>query len=160
MTINITNPPNPPSLANPATFEQDCSAFLSWMATVAGELDGQALELSDIARGANGNGDFVRLPDGTQICWKEIERNADVWGTSEGSLFRLATAQTWTYPATFITTPVVYTAAERPNPSDTSIVGVRLGPINTTSAEYTPWASSSIGSVSKSVQISAVGRWF
>lgn len=47
-----------------------------------------------IERGANANGEYIRFADGTQICWRTLT------GTT-------GAASSWTYPAAFVTAPVV-----------------------------------------------------
>jgi hypothetical protein len=58
-----------------------------------------------IERGAGANGDFLRLADGTLICWRHNLSTAAV-STAEGALFRSGDV-TWTYPAAFAAAPVV-----------------------------------------------------
>jgi len=70
----------------------------SWRALVhSGNIVGTLGVANDprvIERGANANGDYVRLADGTQICWRSL-----TGATGAGS--------NWTFPATFSAPPVV-----------------------------------------------------
>jgi hypothetical protein len=51
-----------------------------------------------IERGSNANGEFVRLADGTQICWSPVLYDTGV----SGNVAKDAVIQiTWTFPATF-----------------------------------------------------------
>lgn len=58
-----------------------------------------------IERGSNANGEYVRLADGTQICWAE---SATKFATSaaQGGLF-YSNGQLFTYPAAFVGIPRV-----------------------------------------------------
>lgn len=47
-----------------------------------------------IERGANANGEFLRLADGTQLCWRTLTGSTGA-------------ASTWTFPAAFVAAPVV-----------------------------------------------------
>lgn len=49
----------------------------------------------DAERGSNANGDYVRYPDGTQICWQTAVLSQSVAAGSYAEA-------TWTYPATFL----------------------------------------------------------
>ena len=60
---------------------------------------------SIIQRGSNGNGEFVRFADGTQICWSSVF-TADST-TARGGVFQWASNQTWTFPAAFSSNPNV-----------------------------------------------------
>ena len=58
-----------------------------------------------IERGNNGNGEYVRFADGTQMCWHTLSFG-DIT-TVEGSLFRPASDVFWTFPAAFAARPDV-----------------------------------------------------
>jgi hypothetical protein len=63
-----------------------------------------------LERGAGANGEFLRLADGTLICWRNGLSVAAAT-TAEGALWRSADV-TWTYPAGFATAPVVTGSAD------------------------------------------------
>jgi hypothetical protein len=63
-----------------------------------------------LERGAGANGEFLRLADGTLICWR-AGLQAPAVSTAEGALWRSADV-TWTYPAAFAAAPVVTGSAE------------------------------------------------
>ena len=52
-----------------------------------------------ITSGSNANGDYVRFADGTQICW--ANSNSSILSSLNTSF------DEWTFPAAFISTPVV-----------------------------------------------------
>jgi hypothetical protein len=57
-----------------------------------------------IERGSTADGDYVRFADGTQICSAAL--NAIGCTTAEGALFA-SNSESWAFPATFATTPMV-----------------------------------------------------
>lgn len=106
-----------------------------------------------VESGSNSNGSYVRLSDGTQICW---------WDSPGG-----ANPVTWTYPAPFATQPVVtfstrstgaqpiIWALDRntnnglPTTTDVTVVGWYWDATNTTFSTAT----------SAEVHFIAIGRW-
>jgi len=63
--------------------------------------DGALLE-----RGSFASGEYLRLTDGTQICWSNAITTGPA-ATAHGSLYRLASAATWTFPAEFASGSIV-----------------------------------------------------
>jgi len=55
--------------------------------------------------GIESGSDWVRFPDGTQICWLNINVNDQAINSAYGSLYQ--GTRTWTYPKEFIATPSV-----------------------------------------------------
>ena len=117
---------------------------------VSPKVNALALELDSknvVERGGNANGDYVRFADGTQIC------TSAVTFIGNGS---------WTYPSTFVSTPVVapvnssgaatafsitvVTAAGNSNASLRSL-DVTSGSVSTRVSTLTPL-------------LSAIGRWY
>lgn len=104
-----------------------------------------------VERGNGTNGEFMRLADGTQVCWRHNLSTAAV-NTAEGSLWRSADA-TWTYPAAFAAAPVVTGSANDASfwmttaqPGTASCVLRVMGGVSRTTA---------LG-----FRAMAVGRWF
>lgn len=120
--------------------------------TVLRREDGDARYLPE--RGSNANGEYVRFPDGTQICTSP-DWSIDVT-TSTGSLYRSNPAQTWTFPATFVSTNGVVGSVSVTGNSQTHWGVLRT--TSTTSAGITVFGPSSISS--RSVRAVAIGRWF
>jgi hypothetical protein len=58
-----------------------------------------------IQRGSGANGEFVRLADGSQICWHNISVTDQAIESTYGNVF--VGARSWTFPAVFSTAPVV-----------------------------------------------------
>ncbi|WP_370207589.1 DUF2793 domain-containing protein [Pararhodobacter marinus] len=112
-----------------------------------------------LERGANANGSYVRLADGTQICWHAIDDTATAWGTAESGLFRRASPATWTYAALFSIPPCVTATAHIGNDW---IAGCRPRGVPATNAVLLmPWSSSAPGtSTAKTIFACAIGRWF
>jgi hypothetical protein len=67
-----------------------------------------------IERGSNANCPFVRLADGTQICWKLLE-NLGPANIVLGSFFRSAIFTLGAWPAAFIARPALTLTATGPD---------------------------------------------
>ncbi|MBN8294547.1 hypothetical protein JI664_21420 [Rhodobacter sp. NTK016B] len=110
-------------------------------------------------RGSNGNGQYTRFADGTQICWHEIDDTATAWATAQSSLYTRASAVTWTYPASFASDPLVLCTAHIGNEW---VMGCRprSAPANN-SVSLLPWATGAAGpTTAKTIFAMAIGRWF
>jgi hypothetical protein len=103
-------------------------------------------------RGSNGNGEYARFTDGTQICQRVLSVGTVM--VAQGALFSGNAPTTWTFPAAFIATPTVFGA-------DTSSYNVfmQAGPASTGSADIMPFSWTSIGSA-RNALVTAIGRWF
>lgn len=78
------------------------------------EHDGNLTALEDaigdiVESGSNANGSYVRLADGTLICWHRVTVSQAI-STSFMGGFR-SSPQTWTYPAAFAASPEVCVTA-------------------------------------------------
>ena len=95
-----------------------------------------------IQRGSNANGRFMRLADGTQICWrtKSASNNA---------------AATWTFPAAFAAVPTVIGTARA-----TVLSSVCLDAAPTTTAATFSARDKEDTRRADTVHLTAVGRWF
>ncbi|HFH4372459.1 TPA: hypothetical protein ACGJWR_005759 [Pseudomonas aeruginosa] len=58
-----------------------------------------------IERGSNANGEYIRLADGTQICWFNASVTDQAVDSPYGSLF--TGTRGWSFPATFVGSPTV-----------------------------------------------------
>ncbi len=105
-----------------------------------------------IERGANASGEFLRLADGTQVCWRATLSAANAT-TALGALFRSADV-TWTYPATFSAAPALAVQVT----GDPDAWGT-CGTVGTTQAVLR-----AVAAVSKAGALTlraiAIGRWF
>lgn len=108
--------------------------------------------------GSNANGEYLRMADGTQICWGVVNHDSAAATTAFGALYGVAGGFTKTYPAVFAAAPAVTLTGMRNG--DFAIGGtVRL---NTSlgSFTYNLWSSASLGSsFTKSIAWQANGRW-
>jgi hypothetical protein len=98
--------------------------------------------------GSNTNGSYVRLPDGTQICW----------GSTAGS----AQTETWNYPAEFTAAPVVTIGVQK-NSSDSPVVVNFDDAPSSTSVTVKKWYWNGLTFVSTTnepVKLTAIGRWY
>jgi hypothetical protein len=105
-----------------------------------------------IERGSNSNGEYVRLADGTQICWNFEAGSADCSDTNTflGSLYRGAVA--WSFPAGFSAIPnvlvVTRTNSRVPGPATATTSASTLYHLQGVSSS----TLTAIGGI-------AVGRW-
>jgi hypothetical protein len=108
----------------------------------------------EVERGSSANGNYTRWEDGTQTCWKE-------YGGSE-----IVRAQTWTFPAVFISLPAV-----APSPCRFIAGGVGEGfgvvvpngNLATNTTRYLMTAHQLGGTTVANIryfQLSAIGNWY
>ncbi len=113
-----------------------------------------------IQRGSNANGEYVRFADGTQICWHRYAAAVDVTSVTNesGILFVTPGGTALTFPAAFVSAPVVSDATIR----NTGYSGRGWGAVYWASASSCEW----YGFASKSALAAllpgyiATGRWF
>ncbi len=104
---------------------------------------------SAIESGQNGDGQYVRFADGTQICWNEN------FQTVSGG------PATWTFPIPFYVpdrSPAVtgvcrYTGGPR-------VIAVNLDGAGSYSASVYSWNTTGSDNVSPFVSLTAIGRWY
>jgi hypothetical protein len=107
-----------------------------------------------IERGSNSNGEFVRFADGTQICLRTASltatavTNAPFYYTTSGDEI------TWTYPASFISTPMVMGSCTSAN---LAFFGSSRA-VGSTSAVLQAIADRS--RTASTFSYSAIGRWY
>ena len=75
------------------TFQWDDNAN-DWFVEAGDGTFGQMWHAGNVERGSNSNGEYVRFPDGTQVCTHSITSSA-------------SSATTWTYPASFNAVPSI-----------------------------------------------------
>ena len=95
-----------------------------------------------IERGSNGNGEYMRIADGTQICW------TDKAASSSATV-------TWTYPAAFSAAPAVNGTAQA---SVLSAVCLDAAP-GTTTVTFSA-RDKTDARRADTCRLTAVGRWF
>ncbi|MFG6550288.1 pyocin knob domain-containing protein [Sulfitobacter sp. M21595] len=98
-----------------------------------------------IQRGSNGNGEFVRFADGTQICW--------VTAAPSGA------DAVWTFPAAFITTSNLCFIGAGRTGTDASFVSFRNA-ASTASVEYNHWSHAGVRLDNLGVSLVAYGQWY
>lgn len=104
-----------------------------------------------IERGSNGNGHYMRLADGTQICWRAGAATSCT--SAHGSVFMSTALQGWTYPAAFAAEPCVSGGAS----GTTRWLGI--GAPGTTSVNYRVFTTHS-DSTQLSPLLVAIGSWY
>ena len=121
------------------------STVLGTVSTSGGEPTGAVIE-----RGSNGNGEFVRLADGTQICTRSGLSAASV-ATPLGAVFRSADIG-WTFPAPFAAVPAISGQADD---ADAWLTAAVPG-----TASVTVRLLSAVSkTVARGLRITAIGRW-
>ena len=120
--------------------ETSGGVFTDWQ-KVLREVDGDALYLPE--RGSNANGEYVRFPDGTQICTHSLTTS------SSGAV-------TWTFPAAFIAAPD--SVHSNGNAASAGRFVTYASP-TTTSTDVHGWSDATTRSTTN-VSITAIGLWF
>ena len=111
-----------------------------------------------VTRGSNANGEWVRFPDGTQICWKwgldpgTIKtNNKSGGGANQGTGWRSSNIS-WKFPASFGAGEVASFATSR-----TWYNWATGNGVTNSSAEFIQWAVAE-GNATK-LDVMAIGRW-
>lgn len=139
--------------ANIVTAANDVAEFLSEGAGNWRLINYQRADIRTFPQyGSNTNGSFVRMQDGTQICYAASLSFGTVT-TVAGAIFQ-GTEITWTYPAAFTSNPAV-----SGNDISSSNIWLTSGSVGTTTARLQLFSYTSIGSA-RSINVMAVGRWF
>lgn len=111
-------------------------------------------------RGSNGNGEYVKMADGTLICTHAMDISGIAVATPRGSIFGFASESLWTHPAAFVgTTPRMSYEFGR---GDVAYTGGGSSITKTlTSTTFVVWNSSSNpAGNNKTIYVTAIGRWF
>lgn len=108
-----------------------------------------------IERGSNGNGEYVRFADGTQMCWGSLYDTGLDLTVAWGGGFRHTTGASGTFPAAFAATPRIFAAANDVNAEAIPIYGDG----GTTWFALRFWRATS-ATTDVSAQWLAIGRWF
>jgi len=111
-----------------------------------------------IQRGSNANGEFVRYADGTQICWGQYNLGSIAVTTADGALFRSGFVSSRSFAASFVGSPSCTIDVV----SSTGTAWVTEGSAfpSTTGTQAFLIFSPSTGTISCSVMVIAIGRWF
>lgn len=114
-----------------------------------------------IERGANANGEYLRLADGTQICWRKITLTTQDLNTAFGSLYRSANllSANQTYATSFIAPPACAVSVNTEGLTAMQAIGGAGDTNNTPSTAYAVTTSPVTG-LTIHVNYIAIGRWF
>lgn len=123
------------------------------------DVDGVAV----VEYGSNSDGEYIRLADGTQVCWKSQSGGAQLFtARTEGSFSGYISAELWEFPAAFIDADIVAIAQVKGADGGTNatISGAHPDSSPTTgTVNFRYWASVSIDSWDHRGFL-AIGRWF
>ena len=111
---------------------------------------GNKVSALEISQGTNSNGEWVRFPDGTQICWKRELNNGGNTSLSAGALYRSGNIS-WTFPSAFEGGVSIWGA------SDTWTHWVTSNGSTSTTGTFIQWSTSSSKNVN--MYVMAIGRW-
>lgn len=133
--------------------------ILGSVSQAAGVPTGAALE-----RGSNANGRYLRLADGTQLCWYAYTSDSvTTYGSGTFASPYSAPAVTWTFPAVFSVAPQVLAQTD----TGATIGAARrltatIGTVTTTACANVAVArfSGDATASTPTVHLFAVGRWF
>lgn len=118
----------------------------SWQRTLFDGAWGNWAEVGSPERGGTANGEYVRFPDGTQICFAN-RRSSSFDGD-------------WVFPAAFVFHPAIQLMpiASSVNllPRITSLANDRCG---TQLAYWEPYAKEWLGGAGENMAFTAIGRW-
>lgn len=107
-----------------------------------------------IERGSNGNGEYVRFADGTQIC-NFVLSQSDI-NIASGTVFT-SNAILWTYPAAFAAPPCI---SPRVRDFGDTWAGSGGAATSTTQCVVQAFRGATFTGGPYAVEIQAVGRWF
>lgn len=110
-----------------------------------------------IERGTNSNGSYTKFADGTMICWRRDEHQANM-NVAAGALFTGSSIPALSMPASFVSTPSVNVYAEG-GAVPIMVAGQALS-TNSLFAQCVPFTVNQQGLVSMQVMRIATGRWF
>ena len=100
---------------------------------------------------------YVRWENGLQVCWNSLSETRSTT-TATGALYRDDDATMWTFPAAFITNPVMHCT-----PTRSTDDGFRLffapHSVAPTSVTYRDVATASASSLGRNDRLLALGRW-
>lgn len=107
-----------------------------------------------VETGSNSNGNWVRFPDGTQICQHILEISDSSFSKSWGSLYyEYLSPATWTYPKSFSSNPTVSMSSYNGN------IFFASGRVYSGSATALIAYRAVSGKADTPVYITAIGRW-
>lgn len=105
-----------------------------------------------IQRGSNGNGEFVRFADGTQICTNTLSGGSAT--TASGSLY-VSGDETWTFPQAF--TSITGLSAFAAVMNNTRFCNAYS--VSTSDATFRQFSTTSSAGT-PNIRVTAIGRWF
>ncbi|MCJ8139524.1 hypothetical protein [Falsirhodobacter halotolerans] len=132
----------------------DQNSILGGVSQASGKPTGGLIE-----RGSNANGDYARLADGTQICWKYRAVNTtETAGRTGGTV-------SWEYPASFISGPATFYSIEVPGSEQNMVDRALAGGIPVLMRSLNARCIIAFGnpaSTPSSIRVDAmaIGRWF
>lgn len=119
---------------------------------------------SIIERGSNGNGDYIRFVDGTQICWRRMSNITTASYALASGMFGSDTISS-SFPINFSATPTVTTSAEGPaGSSGTTNLMFTSNFAKPAASTFGGWRaisdSASVLAAGFVIDMFAIGRWY
>ena len=110
-----------------------------------------------VERGSNALGEYVRLLDGTQVCWMEItENDVEIDESNEGVF--ISPRFSPSYPADFSSPPVAQVSARRRD-GDTSAIWCTIDNPPGVNSIDVRWIKAASGTHDVGMHITLHGRW-
>jgi hypothetical protein len=136
----------------PVAFAYDRNNVIGTVSQSGGVPTGSAMEA-----GSNANGNFEKFADGSMICTRTVSLGSVAVTAANGSLFN-ALVGSLSYPATFISAPVVMISVVAPSGSMWASGGSAFPGTTATQAFLILSPTSTTAAIN--IQFVAVGRWF
>lgn len=136
----------------PVAFAYDRNNVIGTVSQSGGVPTGSAMEA-----GSNANGNFEKFADGSMICTRTVSLGSVAVTAANGSLFN-ALVGSLSYPATFISAPVVMISVIAPSGSMWASGGSAFPGTTATQAFLILSPTSTTAAIN--IQFVAVGRWF
>lgn len=92
--------------AENTSYDNSTSGLTSDNVQAAIDENAEAISALNSSYGVNENGSYLRLPDGTQICWLNISVTDQAISDPYSDILYTG-SRTWTFPMPFISSPVV-----------------------------------------------------
>lgn len=92
--------------ASKVTYNNESSGLTAQTVQEAIDENAEAISALNSSYGTNENGSYLRMPDGTQICWLNITVTDQTINTVYANGIYIG-SRTWTFPMPFISTPTV-----------------------------------------------------
>lgn len=114
------------------------------------------LQKTDVESGSNSNGSYVKYPDGTLICYKQVQISGAAVNKAWGGVYESPDTYSFgSWPYAFTESPIM---TLYPTLGHTVFVE-KLTPTTTSVGSTWLWSPTSRSSATTTFSIMAIGRW-